>query len=268
MNISSTSGSFVDDLRAALTTDNNQSFTHGQFVNQSVVPITWHTLIPTRKNAPLFKFLQQRSINGCKWGHGIDCLHFLANLVRRQLLSPGELDVLARAVATGECIIEPALCRSSQGIDALRVLAAFLIFLDKFPKLKQELDDFIIEDPTTDDLLDLLMMSDGYKIDDLRQLQSELKSVLKIYNAFIDQKHKNLEGEAYWDSVTVSPDGNKPNAKTGQGINRHLLSRYDESIRSHFKHLLEKNVKDVYQFTCSSLLKDGLKAKKTSYGIA
>ena len=262
MNISSTSGSFVDDLRAALTTDNNQSLTHGQFVNQSVVPITRQALIPTRKNAPLFKFLQQRSINGCKWGHGIDCLHFLADLVRRQLLSPGELDVLARAVATGECIIEPALCRSSQGIDALRVLAAFLIFLDKFPKLKQELDDFIIEDPTTDDLLDLLMMSDGYKIDDLRQLQSELKSVLKIYNAFIDQKHQNLEGEAYWDSVTVSPDGNKPNAKTGQGINRHLLSRYDESIRSHFKHLLEKNVKDVYQFTCSSLLKDGLKAKK------
>ncbi len=262
MNISSTLGSFVDDLRAALPTDNNQSPTHGQFVNQSVVPITQNSLIPTRKNAPLFKFLQQRSINGCKWGHGIDCLHFFADLARRQLLSPGELEVLARAVATGECIIEPALCRSSQGIDALRVLAAFLIFLDKFPKLKQELDDFITRDPTTDDILSLLMMSDGYQINDLRQLQSELKAVLKKYNAFIDRKHKNLESDAYGVSVTMNPDRNKPNAETGEGINRHLSSRYDEIIRSHFKHLLERNVKDVYQFTCSFPLKDGLKAKK------
>ena len=220
-----------DHLRAELLILNSGSSTHGRFAGQSVAPTTQEVLVPARKNAPLFKFLQQRSINGCKSGEGIDCPHFLASLVERQLLLPKELDVLSRAVVTGECVIEPALCRSSRGIDALRVLSAFLMVLDKTPGLKQELEDFIAKAPVAVMPPKARHIFDGYSMAGLQRLQDELKTVLAKYDGFIDTKRS-------------SP------------------VFCEQQIRQYLKGLLDKHISRIDRFRCLTGLRDSLKTEK------
>ena len=217
-----------DGLRAELLHLHNESSTRGQFAGQSVAPATQKVLVPARKSAPLFKFLQQRSINGCKSGEGIDCLHFLASLVERQLLLPKELDVLSRAVVTGECVIEPALCRSSRGIDALRVLAAFLMVLDKTPSLKQELNDFIAKAPVVVMTPKLRRFFDGHSMAGLQRLQDELKVVLAECDRCI----------------------------------RFLPMLCDQEICQYLEYLLVKHISRINRFRCLIGLRDSLKTEK------
>lgn len=193
MNISTSQNVIVNGLREALPTVGNNESTHGEFNSHSVATVGQELLTPAKKQASLFKYLQQRTINGRGSGKSVNCLVFLANLVERQLLLPSELEMLGRAVAQGECIIEPALCRSSQGIDALRVLSAFLMVLHKSPQISKALDRFIDQAPVLSGSEYFHNQGAGasqeagsydhYSVANIKRLQGNLVLVLKKYDA-------------------------------------------------------------------------------------
>ena len=193
MNIPTAQNVFVNGLREALPAVGNNVFTHGEFNSRSVATVGQELLTPAKKQASLFKYLQQRTINGRGSGKSVDCLVFLANLVKRQLLLSSELEVLGRALAQGECVIEPALCRSSQGIDALRLLSAFLMVLHKSPQISKALDGFIDQAPVLSGSEYFHNQGAGasqeagsydhYSVANIKRLQGNLVLVLKKYDA-------------------------------------------------------------------------------------
>lgn len=196
MNLSSANSLTPKDVHEALSTNGIKVSTHGEFACHTVTTAGQKLLIPAKKKLSLFTCLQQRTIDGRGAGKGADCLHFLANLVRKQLLMPSELEVLGRAVVQGECIIEPQLCRSSQGIDTLRILSAFLKQLQKSPEIKMALEQLIDESSVMSggDYFNIKERGpwmqdydryDQYSAANIRSLQGELVSVLKKYHATI-----------------------------------------------------------------------------------
>ena len=196
MDISSANSLTLKDVREALPTNGNNVSTHGEFARHTVTTVGQKLLIPAKKKLSLFTCLQQRTIDGRGAGKGADCLHFLANLVRKQLLMPSELEMLGRAVVQGDCIIEPQLCRSPQGINTLRILSAFLKHLQKSPEIKMALEQLIDESSVMigGDSFNFKKLGPWiqdydryhqYSAANIRSLQSELVSVLKKYHTTI-----------------------------------------------------------------------------------
>lgn len=194
MNISTIQNGVGNALREALSTDGGNVSTHVQFATHTVAKVRKSLFIAGKKQVSLFKCLQQRAIDGCGSGKIVDCLHFLANLASRQLLLPSELKVLGRAVAQGECIIEPELCRSFSGIVRLRVLSVFLMELHKSPQMKATLEYLIDNEPVRDGsnyfINKYLQYRSHFKyarysVANIKILHSELVSALKKYNAIL-----------------------------------------------------------------------------------
>ena len=194
MNISSKQNVVDSTLREALSTDGDNVSTHVVFASHTAAKVQKSLFMPEKKQVSLFKCLQQRAIVGCGSGKVVDCLHFLANLARRQLLLPSELKVLGRAVAQGECIIEPELCRSYMGIVRLRVLSVFLMELHKSPQLRAVLEHLIDNEAVKDGskyfINKYVQPGRGgecahYSVANIKNLHGELVSVLQNYNAIL-----------------------------------------------------------------------------------
>lgn len=204
MNISSKQNGVHSTSREALSTDGDNVSTHVGFTGHTVAKVQKSLFIPEKKQVSLFKCLQQRAIDGCGSSKVVDCLHFLANLARRQLLLPSELKVLSQAVAQGECIIEPELCRSFRGIVRLRVLSVFLMELHKTPKIKEGLEYLIDNVPVDGSKYFMSKYSQyqirfkyaRYSVANIKILHGELVSVLKKYNAILPD-HSNEEKNQY-----------------------------------------------------------------------
>ena len=198
MDISTAQTVFVNDVGKVLPPDCNVS-TQGGYTSHTIAKVSQELWLPTKKPVSLFKCLQQRTIDGRPSGKAVDCLLFFTNLVERQLLLPIELEVLSRAVIQGECLIEPALCRSSHGVDALRMMSAFLVVLHKSPQIKKAVERFIDQAPVLSGSKFFTSKEyewetqgvspyDHYSVTNLKQLQSKLVLVLKKYNIFINLK--------------------------------------------------------------------------------
>ena len=198
MDVSTAQTLFVNDVHKVLPSGCNVSI-QGRCTGHTIATVTQELWLPAKKTVSLFKCLQQRTINGRPSGKAVDCLLFFENLVERQLLLPMELEILSRAVVQGECLIEPALCRSSHGIDALRMMSAFLVVLHKSPQIKKAIERFIEQAPVLSGSqfftgkeyewkADGACPYDRYSVTNIKQLQSKLISVLKKYNSFIELK--------------------------------------------------------------------------------
>lgn len=194
MNISSKQNGVDSTLREALSTDGDNVSTHVGFASHTVAKVQKSLFMPGKKQVSLFKCLQQRAIVGCGSSKTVDCLHFLANLARRQLLLPSELKVLGQALAQGECIIEPELCRSYMGIVRLRVLSVFLMELHKYPQMKETFEYLIDNAPVRDGSKYFIRKHlphlspfkySRYSVANIKILHGELVSVLKKYNAIL-----------------------------------------------------------------------------------
>lgn len=186
---------FVNDFPAPVPDDHN-AFTHGEYARHTVATVRQRLSVPAKKQASLFKCLQQRTINGRTLGKSADCLFFLTNLVKRQLLLPCELEVLGRAVARGDCVIEPALCHSSQGVDMLRMMAVFLLLLEKSPQIVEEFERLITQARVLSDfeyfsshgsdyVPEGTLTYENYTVANIKLLQSKLELVLHKCNTFV-----------------------------------------------------------------------------------
>ena len=241
MDITAAQTAFVNDVRKVLPPDCDVS-TQGGYASHTIATVNQELRLPAKKPVSLFKGLQQRTINGRPSGKAVDCLLFFANLVERQLLLPIELEVLSRAVVQGECLIEPALCRSSHGVDALRMMSAFLVVLHKSPQIKKAMDRFIDQEPV---LSGSRFFSgnkyegepqgscpyDHYSVANLKQLLSKLVLVLEKYNIFISLK-------------------------------RVLPMLCDQEIRQYLKDLLKPLIHEMAIFQCAARLLSHLNAAK------
>ena len=194
MKISSKQNGVDGILRKALSTDGDNVSTHVGFAKHTVTKVQKSLFKPEKKQVSLFKCLQQRAIVGCGSSKVVDCLHFLANLARRQLLLPSELRVLGQALAQGDCIIEPELCRSYMGIVRLRVLSVFLMELHKSPQIREALEYLIDNESVKDGSKYFISkyiqrgMRDKcaqYSVANIKHLHGELVSVLQNYNAIL-----------------------------------------------------------------------------------
>ena len=233
MDISTAQTVFSNDLHRVLPPDCNVSTQEG-YTSHTITTVNQELWLPAKKPVSLFKCLQQRTINGRPSGKAVDCLFFFANLVERQLLLPIELEVLSRAVVQGACLIEPALCRSSHGVDALRMMSAFLVVLHKSPLLKKGLERYIDQVPVLSGgryfagnkykcETQGACPYDHYSVANLKQLLSKLVLVLKKYNSFISLK-------------CVLP----------------MLC--DQEIRQYLKDLLKPLIHDMTCFQCTARL--------------
>ena len=235
MDISTTQAVFVNDFPAAVPDDHNV-FTHGEYARHTVATVRQKLSVPAKKQVSLFKCLQQRTINGRTSGKSADCLFFLTNLVKRQLLLPCELEVLGRAVARRDCVIEPALCHSSQGVDILRMISVFLLLLEKSPQIVEGFERLITQarvlsgseyfsSHRSDYVPQGTFKYENYNVANMKLLQSKLELVLHKYNAF---------------------------------LKRILPMRCDEGIRQYLKDLLKPLIDEMRSFQCMGQLLNDL----------
>ena len=241
MDISTAQTVLANDLPRVPPPDCDVS-TQGGHTSHTIATVSQELWLPAKKPVSLFKCLQQRTINGRPSGKAVDCLLFFANLVERQLLVPIELEVLSRAVVQGECLIEPALCRSSHGVDALRMMSAFLVVLHKSPQIKKALERFIDRAPVlsggrffSGNKYECETQGscpyDHYSVANLKQLLSKLVLVLQKYNTFISLK-------------------------------RVLPMLCDQEIRQYLKDLLKPLIHEMAYFQCTARLLSHLNAAK------
>lgn len=208
MNPTNHRGISLQDLHDALSAPSSRPTRSVHFGSQTIAEVNPEKLTCTRakKPASLFKFLQQRRISGYMTGRAIESLCFLSNLARRQLLLSAEFEVLSRAVACGQCVIEPQQCSSGLGIDMLRIVAVFLRMLENSPEIKKNIETFIAKAPTVsgqqyfaeraqtksgvndDDSEVVRSPKTAFKdcnIESIKLLTDDLSSVLANHDAFI-----------------------------------------------------------------------------------
>ena len=265
MDKATTQAVFVNDFPASVPDDHNV-FTHGKYARHPVATVRQKLSVPAKKQVSLFKCLQQRTINGRTSGKSADCLFFLTNLVKRQLLLACELEVLGRAVARGDCVIEPALCHSSQGVDILRMMAAFLLLLEKSPQIVEEFERLITQARVLSDrqyfsshgsdyVPEGTLTYENYTVANLKRLQSKLELVLHKYNDYVTRISPMDEGvgQSLEDLLKPLRDEMTPFQCTGQLLNDLNHSENDKLLHSHLINLI-----DGFEYeACSSEQFDG-----------